>query len=68
MSEKVKRGLGMLAVGALGFIALLVLSKLPAEGDTSGSIVTTLLLAAWLAFIVGLVWGLVLVAWGFLRD
>lgn len=67
MSMKVKRGLGLLVVAAMGWLLGLALLNAPAAGF-AGVLVFIGLLVALIAAIGGLVGGLGLLAWGLLRD
>ena len=67
MSVKVKRGLGLLVVAAIGWLLGLVLLQAPADGAASIFVFVGLAAAA-CAAIGGLLGGLGLLAWGLLRD
>ena len=67
MPIKVRRGLGLLVVAAIGFLLGLVLLNAPADGAAEIPVLVGLL-AALVAAIGGLFVGLVLIAWGLLRD
>lgn len=62
MSLKVRRGLGLLAVAAIAALAWLAFDGEPGGAGATVSDVSRLV-AGWCALI-----GLVLVAWGLLRD
>ncbi len=69
MPSKVKRGIGLLAIAALG----LLVAQFAMRGQTSDSNTVSLLanglvFAAAAAFLGGLIGGLILIAWGLLRD
>lgn len=68
MPVKVKRGLGLLVVAAIGFLLLLVMVRVPAEGVVAQVLVTVGLLVGGISFLGGLLGGLGLTAWGLLRD
>lgn len=64
MSERVKRGLGLVAIGLIGVLLIAATRQMEADGETA----PTLLVAAgavcgWAGIV-----GLVLVALGLLRD
>lgn len=63
MTEKVKRGLGLLVVALLAAIAYLVLRTPEGFGATEGLAVTARIAAVGCG-----IWGLVLLAWGLLAD
>lgn len=65
MSVKVKRGLGLLAVAALGYLLVPAAREMRDASYVAGS---ALELVAWTMAGVGLLGGLVLLAWGLLRD
>lgn len=64
MSWKVKRGLGLLVVAAIGYLIV----NAGQESTSSGTVLMVTELVGWLAVAVGLVGGLILLAWGLLRD
>lgn len=64
MPVKAKRGLGLLAVAAIGYL----LVNAAHESDGSGGVETALEVVGWLLAGVGLIGGLALLAWGLLRD
>jgi len=69
MSNKVRRGLGLLAVSALGLVvglAMLQIADRPNPGVSAWLALPAMAVAA-VAFWVGLVGGLGLLAWGLLR-
>lgn len=65
MPTKVKRGLGLLAVAAIGY---LLVNAAQEQGPGYGLGLQLLEGAGWLLAAVGLVGGLGLLAWGLLRD
>lgn len=67
MSMKVKRGLGLLVVAAIGY--LIVFAAQGDDGMASPGGPTAILEAmGYLLAAVGLIGGLILLAWGLLRD
>lgn len=68
MSNKVKRGLGLLVVAAIAWLVALALSRIEPRGDALGLLLLIPSLAAGVAMVGGLVGGLFLLAWGLLRD
>lgn len=66
MSLKVKRGLGLLVVALLGYLVVsLGQSLIEDDRPTLGGGIEAL---GWAGVAVGLLGGLVLLAWGLLRD
>lgn len=68
MPTKVKRGLGLLVLALLGWILGWVLTSAGAADSWLWPIALVGLIAAVVLAIGGLVGGLVLIAWGLLRD
>lgn len=68
MSWKVKRGLGLLVVAAIGWLIGLPLTHTSPSSDLAAALVVAATLAAVVAFVGGLIGGLALLAWGLLRD
>ena len=68
MSVKVKRGLGLLVVAVLALIAGNVLLRIDADGVMGDWVLPLAFIAVALAMVASAVVGLVLVAWGLLRD
>lgn len=68
MSEKVKRGLGLLVVAVIGYLTVLALLQVPADNLAGQVVVIGGLLVAGVAMLGGAIAGLVLLAWGLLRD
>lgn len=69
MSDKVKRGLGWLAVAALGWLASLLLLQMDADGPgLAAGLLGTARVVATAAAIGGLAIGLGLLAWSLLRE
>lgn len=69
MPVKVKRGLGLLVVAAIALLVLLVVQHGGApDGSVAAGFYVAVIWAAGLVFLGGLVVGLVLLAWGLLRD
>ena len=64
MSERVKRGLGLVVIGLLGVVLVLAARQMEADGETPP---TLLVVAGAAGGWVG-IYGLVLVALGLLRD
>lgn len=67
MPVKVKRGLGLLVIAAIGFLLGLVLLNTNAAGAAEIPVFVGLLVAL-AAFFGGIIGGLGLLAWGLLRD
>lgn len=68
MSAKVKRGLGLLAVAVLAWVVAAFVVSLTPGGGLGGTLLQLVELVAYTAAAVGLVGGLVLIAWGLLAD
>lgn len=68
MSMKVKRGLGLLVVALIGFLAIYPMQSMSPDGFLNQALLLVALAVAGVAFFVGLVGGLGLLAWGLLRD
>lgn len=68
MENKVKRGLGLLVVALIAWLGAMALMQVDAVGGVAGALTLVLSMALALAFLVGLVGGLALLAWGLLRD
>lgn len=69
MPVKVKRGLGLLVVAALGLLVAQFAMQAQASGSDGQALVgNAFVLVAAVAVLGGLVGGLVLIAWGLLRD
>lgn len=66
MPDKVKRGLGLLVVAAIGY--LIVFAAQGDDGMASGGAAAIIESIGWLLAAVGIIGGLVLLAWGLLRD
>lgn len=64
MSLKVKRGLGLLVVAVLGYL-IVFMAQSGGDGGMAAGIAE---LIGYLLVLVGLIPGLVLIAWGLLRD
>jgi hypothetical protein len=63
MSVKVKRGLGLLAVAALGYLVVGLGQSAPA-----GATADLIEMLGWATIAAGMIGGLLLLAWGLLRD
>lgn len=68
MPLKVKRGLGLLVIALIAWLIAFPLMKASPDGDLAALAIAVLLLVAALTFLASLVGGLVLLAWGLLRD
>ena len=68
MPEKVKRGLGLLVVAVIAWAISAVLVQIDTNNTAAQLLVGLPLIAAGLVALGCLVGGLVLVAWGLLRD
>lgn len=68
MENKVKRGLGLLVVALIAWLGAMAVMQVDAVGGVAGALTLVLSMALALAFLVGLVGGLALLAWGLLRD
>lgn len=68
MPDKVKRGLGLLVVALVAWLAGIVLTQIPADDGLAAVLLLIPLLVTGVATIGGLVGGLALIAWGLLRD
>jgi Zn-dependent protease with chaperone function len=64
MPVKVKRGLGLLVVAAIGYLFV----NAAQESGGGGTAASAFEAVGWLLAAVGLVGGLLLLAWGLLRD
>lgn len=65
MSIKVKRGLGLLVIAAIGYLLVFAVRDSGPDGSTATSLLE---LVGWTLAGAGLVGGLLLLAWGLLRD
>lgn len=68
MPVKVKRGLGLLVVAAIALLLAMSVGQIRPTGDAAALITAVVLMALAVVFLAGLLGGLVLVAWGLLRD
>lgn len=68
MPVKVKRGLGLLVVAVIGCLVLQVLVQIEPGGGAETVLLVGATVVSGLVFLGGLACGLVLLAWGLLRD
>ena len=68
MSVKVKRGLGLLVVTVIAWIAVYALNAIDAQGSAVDVVQELLVLGLYLVMVGSFITGLVLVAWGLLNE
>lgn len=68
MSVKVKRGLGLLVVAVVALIAANLIAHIDADGVVGDWVLPLAFIGAALVMVTSAAVGLVLLAWGLLRD